>query len=102
MDILIVVITLLTVLAWFIVYYQRQVILAQKVKIKISDEKIKHLDESKDLDQSLINLRTDIISNLKDQIMRYKEMVADWQTIDANNGVIIAELKAELEAVKKQ
>lgn len=102
MDILIVVITLLAVLAWFVVYYQRQVILALNNKIKITDEKIKLLDESKDLDQSMIDLRTDIINNLKDQIMRYKEMVADWQTIDSNNGVIIAGLKTELEAIKKQ
>lgn len=102
MDILILALTLFLALTWFVVYCQRQLILTLKAKIKISDEKIKHLDESKDLDQSLINLRTDIISNLKDQIMRYKEMVADWQTIDANNGVIIAGLKTELEAIKKQ
>lgn len=100
MDILIVAITLLTILAWFIIYYQRLLILAQKDKIKIKDEKIKQLEVGKDLDQTILNMRDDIISNYKQQVARYKEMAMDWQTIDSNNNVIIAGLKTELEAVK--
>ncbi len=102
MDFLIILFTLLAILACFVIYCQRQVILAQKDKIKISDEKIKLLEVGKDLDQTILNMRDDIVRNLKDQIVRYKEIVVDWQTIDSNNGVIIAELKNELKAIKKQ
>lgn len=100
MDILLVVIVSLAIVAWLSVYYQRRYIMALCNLLKIKDEKIKLLEETDALNIEIIDLRDQVISNLKSQINRYKEQVLDWQTIDNNNGVIITELKTKLEAIK--